>query len=484
MKRLINLFFVLSICLLSSCKKKDYEFKNLPTGPIKHQLIVAGRAKNKIIARGLAGSTPPNTTVYFEIGSDNKSQISDKTGAFELELPNNPEALMGVFNFTLPDNKHESQNYTIKNISEALNTVAQEALEAPTEITLVKIHDNKALILAHDKAQLKQVAINSDWTLSEDNIYNILLNPQADSSLSPQNFDSYKQNTLVPFLNSDQLALINLSSNKIITKKKFDDQLAKSPQSVFSLGDNNFLVSYIALDAQKNPTGPGAVALININNNSINLKQIIQLPFKNPYAFKQNKNQEIWLSCTGAYKEKEDRDKTITSAQTVDAGLVKLKVSKDLNNLKIKHQIDLNNYSFAPAEFELVEDKLVIPELWGGRLIVIQEDSPNIIPDNINNEYEKKYKFTFATSYYQDILFLGDASGTLVAYSLKTGFFPFPFVEPIKLVKNTEINFNPKQLIIRNNKPQESYPRGFGAWVISETQNKIIPLDFLKIFGP
>ena len=77
---------------------------------------------------------------------------------------------------------------------------------------------------------------------------------------------------------------------------------------------------------------------------------------------------------------------------------------------------------------------------------------------------------------------LGDQSGAIVAYSLSEGFFPFPFSEPIITSLEQQIKLVPSQVIMRH-KSQEYQP-GYSAWVVSHWQNKIIPLDFLKIFGP
>lgn len=481
MKNLI-IICSLSLCFLSSCKTES-KFKQLPTGAIKHQLIVAAKTTKSVRARGFAGATPPGTTVYFEVGDAHASVVSSPEGSFILELLSpDISSNFGVFNFTTKDNKKFVERYELKNLTEALSLVASEALSAVPEISFITIHNDEALILSQQAALLRRVKINSDWTLAQDSHENILLNPKVQEAPSPQMVDARKNHAVVSLFNSSELGLVDLQTNKLINNFKLDHKQTRSAQRIMALDDINYLVSFVNFDPALNDEsdsskqyGPGVVALIEINNNSIHANQILVLPFKNPYAFKINpkNSQEVWVMCSGAYTNINKKD---VAPKTIDAGLVKLNIFN--KNINISKKIPLPD--FTPAEFELVGDFLVVPEFLGNKLLVLKEDSQDLEP--IEASYSRKFNFTLATHWHEDIVFLGDQSGALVAYSLSDGFFPFPFSAPINISKEEQIKFSPSQVIVKKQEPE--YHPGYGAWVVSHWQSKIIPLDFLKIFGP
>lgn len=476
-----NIIIICSLGLffLISCKAEP-KFKLLPAGPIKHQLIVAAKTNKSIKARGFAGATPPGTTVYFEVGDVHASAISSPEGSFNLELPSaNLSAVFGVFNFTTPDNKKFVERYEIKNLSQVLNSVADQALSAPPEISFVNIHNDEALILSLDAALLRRVKINSDWTLAQHSLENILLNPEVKEAPSPQTVDARKNHAIVSLFNSSELSLVDLKTNKLINNFKLNHNRTRSAQRIMALDDTNYLVSFVNFDRalaveEKSDFGWGVVALVEIKDNSILLTQALVLPFKNPYAFKINpKNaSEVWVMCSGAYA-----DTKSLPLKTLDAGLVKLDITNNSKIITLSKKIALKD--FVPAEFELVGDFLLVPEFGGNRLLVLKEDSHDL--NFIESSYSRKFNFTLATHWHEDIVMLGDQSGALVAYSLSEGFFPFPFSEPINIGKESQIKFVPSQVIFNF---KQDYQPGYSAWVISHWQSKIIPLDFLKIFGP
>jgi len=477
MKNII-IFASLSLLLLSACKEQT-KFKILPQGPIQHQLIVAAKTATSVRVRGFAGATPAGTNVYFEVGTAHASVVSNPNGSFNFELPHADLSVSnGEFNFTMPDKKHTRERYELKNLSEALSLVAHEALNTVPEISFVRIQNNEAFILSEEKAFLRRIPINSDWTLATDAREDILLNPHINESPSPQMVDARKHHAVVSLFNSGELSLVELSTNKLINNFKLPHNQTNSAQSVLVLDDTNYLVSFV--NFKQNPQdksytyGPGVLALVEIKNNALQLNQTLILPScKNPYDLKAKNSQELWVSCRGG-------------ENISDAALIKLNVSSDMKDIKIIHTQKLDN--FAPGEFEIIGDTLVIPELWGNRLLVLKENNMNI--QAIEAQYSRKFNFTTATHWHEDIVMLGDANGALVAYSLSEGFFPFPFSEPINITKqpNPQIPFVPNQIIMRhastNNKLDLDYPVGFSAWVVLHRQNQIIPLDFLKIFGP
>jgi hypothetical protein len=484
-----NLIIFLSLFLLSSCKS-ELEFKQLPQGPIKHQLIVAAKTPKSVRARGLKGATPPQTAVYFEVGNFHASTISKLDGSFDIELLDAHHTnSFGLLNFTTPDKKNFAERYEIKNLHEALNLIAGPSLSAPPEISFVATHNNEALILSQEAALLRRIQINGDWTLAKPTRENnILLNPKIKEAPSPQMIEAHNKHALVSFFNAGDVGLINLEANKLINNFKLPyNPPLRSAQSVLALDNQSYLVSFVNFDPAAQDSskayGPGVVALVEVNNNLITAAQVLTLPYVNPYAFKisPTNSSDIWVMCTGAFTNKAGE-----ALKTTKAGLIKLTLSSP-NNIKvinIAHQIDLPD--FVPAQFELVGDNLIIPELGGNRLLVLQENNLKLKPLEAN--YSRKFNFTLASHWHDDILLLGDESGALVAYSLSEGFFPFPFSEPFYVNKDQQIKFMPSQIIMRhtseNKKLEQDYLPGYGAWVVSHRQNQIIPLDFLKIFGP
>ena len=243
MKNLI-LLCGLSVAILCSCKVEN-KFKQLPEGPIKHQLIVAAKTDQSVRARGFSGATPPGTTVYFEVGPAHASVISGPDGAFDLTLPDaNLDAIYGAFNFTT-NNKHFVERYEIKNLSEALKLVADKALSAPPEISFVSIHEDEALILSWAAALLRRVKINSDWTLAPGTRENILLNPKVQEAPSPQTVDARNNHAIVSLFNSSELSLVDLEKNILVNNFKLNNKHARSAQRIMALDDKNYLVSFV-----------------------------------------------------------------------------------------------------------------------------------------------------------------------------------------------------------------------------------------------
>lgn len=468
--------------MLSACQQEN-KFKILPPGPINHHLIVAAKTPMSVKARGFAGATPAGTTVYFEVGPEHASVISNPDGSFNLELSKaDLNSTYGEFNFTMPDKKNAIQRYELKNISEALSLVADTALDAPAEISFVNIHNNEVLILSEQAALLRRIKINGDWTIDLSSQQNILLNPKILNNPSPQIVDASKNHAVATLFNSGELSLIDLKANKLINNFKLPNNQTNSAQRVMALDDVNYLVSFVNFSFTKDSFnfGPGVLALIEIKDDSINLKQTLNLPCKNPYDFKFENSKELWVSCRGVETQVEKQKKIS------DAAMIKLSLAPDMKSMAIKTTKILDN--FAPGEFAVINDTVVVPELWGNRLLVLKEKSVNIEP--IEAKYSRKFNFTVASHWHEDIVMLGEASGALVAYSLSENFFPFPFSEPIRITKDPEqqVKFVPNQVIMRHTSSQrdlkQDYPLGYGAWVVLHRQSQIIPLDFLKIFGP
>jgi hypothetical protein len=478
MKNLV-LCSALSIFFLNACTPQA-SFKTLPEGPVKHQYIVAARSALGVNIRGFSDAVPAGSEVYFEAGSTIATPVvANSEGAFLITLPDaSPDILQGELHVRLPNKKTLAQAYTIKNLDQALKQIAHSPLlNTPPEVSYLTIDSNYAYILSSEAALVRKIAIAPEWTLAESATATILLNPHLESWQNPRTLATNAKYTVTTLFNPTELSLIDWQENKLLDNYKITNTKARSAERVIALDEANFLVSFINFDnAAQKITGAGIVALVGIANNTLKVRDFKILPYKNPYAFKKNKALEIWVSCTGAF------DLESRTLRTTDAGMVKLQVTPGDGSIKIQHQIAFSD--FTPAEFDIIGNNLVIPEYSGNKIVVLKEDAAKITPQDYKTaEYMRAFEFTLAAHWHDDIFMLADVSGDLIAYSLSEGYFPFPFKYPIVLenIPDPEIKFGPSQVLMRS---QENYIPGYNAWVISNRQQKIIPLDFLELFGP
>ncbi len=166
-----------------------------------------------------------------------------------------------------------------------------------------------------------------------------------------------------------------------------------------------------------------------------------------------------------------------------------LRIASDKKSITIERQIPLTD--FAPAMMATVAGKLVIPRSDKNEIAVIDETATAVVPADIKPAtFHRQFSFTFAKHWYDKIVFLGDSRGTLVAYSIDEGYFPFPFVEPIIINPQVaeSVGVRPQTIYFRHQEQNfdiaQKSPRGFSAWIVSDTQWKIFPMDFLEVFGP
>jgi hypothetical protein len=463
-----------------SCAPKAPSFKSLPEGPIKHHLIAAAKSASSIKARGFKGATPPKTTIYFAAGAYSQKTESNTDGSFALELPLS-NASFGDFHFTFHHKEKNSIRYKLNNIDDNIRKIAKAPLGAPSEITFINIHNNNALIISSDAALLYIIPITPIFSLNNQEAKTLLLNPHQQPSLGPRTLDAVYPNAVISFFNSDQLSLLDLKSPKLLSTNAFKEAHMRSPERVLALDADHYLVSFVNYDEKtKKVSGEGVIALIKRHENALSLKVSHILPFKNPYAFVAINSHELWVLCTGTF------DLSSKTLKTTNAGLIKIKMSDDKNNFTISKQLPL--IDFTPAEFAHVNDTLIIPELWGPRILVLNEDACDIKESDFKNSPSPDIQFTLATHWHDDIAMLATTSSTLVAYSLSEGFFPFPFSAPIPLQQKSELAFISNQLLMRHKalekSLEEDYAQGYSAWALSHMQNIIIPLDFLELFGP
>lgn len=513
MKKL--LITLLSIIYLSACGDDKTQFKILPNGPIKHQYIVMAKTKNGIRAKGFQGATPPNTPVFFEVGTKNKRVVSSAEGGFdaEIELASLPER--GDLTFTINGTLYYS-NYQVKDLSEKLPSVAKKPFKTDLEIDHISFQGSEATLLSSNAALVSVHHVDTTWTLNKHPSKTILLNPKAEAKLGPRMAARLGNYAVVPFFGTSELALLNLSANSLSQKSRLMDKngalylfenkpplavrhpinadgntvsstiarsYAHAPETIHVINDNSFLVAftnyYQFADSSKGDKaviGPGLIALIMIENNTLRTKDIIELPYKNPQHFVQKSATEVWISCSGSY-----RDVNVSPLASDGAGLAKLTIAKD--KLSISHQIALTD--FTPGEPAIVNNKLVIPHAWGNQIAVIEETATALTTASLKtHSYHRPFSFVLAQHWHDDIVFLTTHDGNIVAYGVAEGFFPFPFTEPMKLNRSQDkkMVINPMQLFIRDY--SQTYQPGYSVWALSPSENLIIPLDLMEIFGP
>lgn len=510
---------LLALCaalfFLSSCKEPS-GFKALPEGSIKHQLIVMARTEHGVRAKGFSQATPPKTKVFFEVGRQSQSIISNDDGSFDHELRGTGTEARGDLTFSI-DAKHHQIGYEIKDLPQALARVGKKTFDNGIEIDHIALYDKTSALLSTNATLLSFHPIDETWGLKRKSLSTILLNPEHQQQLYPRASLLTKNHAIVALYGTHELLLIDRASNNMLYKSRLLDQngklylfennpslavknpsawdgtnaslnitksFAHSPEALFAIDDTNFLVAfanyYQFADASKghaSVVGPSIIALMSIENNQLRTKQILQLPFKNPRYFMKN-NDAIWVSASGVY-----RDINSQPVTSDEAGLVKLAFGAD-KSLSIAHTIPLPNFS--PAEPALINNKIIIPLAYGNSIVVIDGDATAVNPQDIKTpNFPQTFAFTVAAHWHDDIFFLTSTDGSLVAYSLTESFFPFPFIEPIRINQRQGklITPSPTQLIFQKAETNEDYSPGFSAWVLSSTQNKVFLLDFLEVFG-
>ena len=376
----------------------------------------------------------------------------------------------------------------------------------------IAVLSGQALLLSSTASLICPLSLDARWVLKTDNAKSILLNPEAKQSLMPRSIASNADFALVTLQGSHELALVDLKHGQISEKSRLkdkaekpyqfsikpplklasgliDNSLADSPEKIVHLGNNLFVASFANYYQFANPAsgqdavlGPGLIALLSIEGSAIKTRDILQLPYKNPLFIVKKNNDQIFVVCAGIYENIND-----AKLRSKDAGLIRFKLSTDNNKLEEINRIPLKD--FVPAEPAWHGDTLVVPEAFGAKVALLKENATELLATNVFRKI-CEWKFLFAAHWYNDIFFLADSLGFLIGYSLSSGFYPFPFIKPIPLNKSqaSTIPFFPQKILFRHQESgpalNDSYPPGYSAWVISQLQSKVVPLDFLEIFGP
>lgn len=511
MKNLLLLFLLLP---LFACKQ-EYKFKDVADGPIKTQYIVVAKTNQGIKARGFKDATPPNTEIDFEIEKTHKKITSNADGSFEFEIPLNDSNLTkGQFSFKVGD-KTIQQSFAIRDLESALGAVSKEAFDLPGDINDMAVTKSDALLLSLAGARVDVVKLDESFTLSTKNMKTVSLNPTGSSAPVPRSISAKGSNALVTFGGSHELGLVGIDQTSLLFKSllkkpsgslylfdldpplsvknpisadntsppstKISRSFAHTPQEVMALDDHTFIVSFVNYYQFYDPSaktnavvGPGIVALVSIENDQIKTQSILLLPYKNPLFFNQAENNSIWVTCVGVYDTKDGK------IISTDAGFVQLQLSNDKKSISQKHQIPLKD--FIPAQPALVKGTLIVPESYGQRVALFKEDADQALSNVKELKHHRPLLFRFASHWHDDVVFLGEER-SLIAFSLSSEeFFPFPFKGEIILDKKqgSGVAFAPDKMLFR---PSEIHA-GFSAFVLSQMQYRIIPLDLLEIFGP
>lgn len=511
----MNRLLILFLLILASCSPK-LSFKKLPEGPIKHQLIVLGKVSDGVRVRGFSGATPPKTTITCAIGEDGQKVQSSQDGSFDMKVATTNNPKYGELVFETAGKEYQA-NYEIKDLDKALDKVAKDAFATGSDIASVSFANDKALILSSEKAALSIYDLSPEWTLEK--YRTIVLNPEGKVALGARSAVGFKTHALVPLFNTHELLLLDLDKNQILSstrlfntagepfkftndpalavnkpidadgtgkKTLIKDSFAQNAEAVFAIDDEHFLASFInsyqfSDDKNKSVMGPGIIALLNVKNGKVVSQNIKVLEYKNPMYFVAEDEKNIWLTCTGPW------DLEGTTYKSSDAALLRLTINDAKDGIAITRQIPLKDFS--PGKPALVSGKIIIPHSEQNEVAVIDQNATELTKADIKPaKYHRAFSFSFAVPWHDDIVMLGDNSGSLVAYSLKEEFFPFPFVAPIRIEPEAtiapprihDLQFRHQAL----GKALVDLVPGYTAWATSFDQGKIFPLDFLTVFGP
>lgn len=512
-------------CLLIASCDKDTSFKTLPEGPINHHLIVLAKQNDKVVARGFSAATPPNTEVYCEVGKTSRKVNSNADGSFFFELTGvDTELAAGEFTFSV-GGKIFQQGYQIKDLPQCLKKITKEAFKSDREVSAISFLKDDVAILSSAASVVRMFGIDNYFRPTENPTSSVLLNKDAKTPAYPSMVQSVGNHLVVSLSEIHELALIDPKVDAIAARARVEDDQgklfrftiapplqvknaldadesgtatttisqssARNPEAIIALDDTHFLASFANYyqyeddsQGQKSVVGPGVIALFAIENGTLKTKAREVLDFKNPRYFVAKDAEHVWVVAQGAWSNIGKAN--VTSS---DAGLVRLKIATDKSGFSVEHRIPLND--FTPTIPVLYGGKIILPRYDKSELAIIDENATSVTDaDKKKPKFHRDFGFTFAALWHDDIVFLGDKLGTVVAYSVKDGDFPFPFVEPIIIDKNLDerIGLRSQMLYFRHTALKKDIkvhaPIGFNAWLVSDTHQKIYPMDFLEVFGP
>lgn len=525
-RKLLLALVVLCGLLGFACDKKEVIFKKLPEGPIKHHLIVLGRTRQHIEARGFASATAPFTDVSLSIGAWAGSTTSLADGSFVIETDDADQAIQTAeFNFNVRTKIYQ-QTYRIRDVHTELDRFTKENFAPGKEISAISIKNDLITILSSTATLLQSFSIDEYFAISSSPRASLLLANTTSTAIMPLSLASLGRNTVVSLFGSHEVAIGNVEQQSVIARSTLKDtsgnvfrftltpalhvahafdaddsgvistsitrSIARNTDGIFALDDNHFLVSFVNYYQFEDPSqktksvvGPGVIALMALEQNEIKTYARYVLPYKNPRYFVRAEKNNVWLACAGAWV-----NIGTSSVSSTDAGIVRIKLASDMKNFSLEQTIPLTNFS--PAQPALAGTTLVVPHAEKDEVALIDTSTTTISATDLKKiiHGSEQFAFTFAASWHDDIVFLGNHYGNIVAFSVSKGYLAYPFIKPIVIDKQIgdHIGLRPQSMYFRHAAQQfdlaTMYPRGYTAWVVSDIHNKIYAMDFLTLFGP
>jgi hypothetical protein len=516
------IFALIGLLFLSACPTPKV-FKKFDDTAVNHHLIVLGKYEGTTTAMGFSGAIPANARVSLTINDKKVSDTSKADGSFSLAIPTKEtaDAKTGVLQFDIPAQAITS-TYEIRDLVESINKVVGNPIMTggnTTDFILSKAGGKNLLVVtATHSSSLTGYKLNSLWSGLNDAQFDILLNPELAKTPAVNTVAELAQYYVVSLFANNELVLIDKAKGTLLHTTKlmkpsgelavlplnetlttqmgidvlndgklstnFSQSYAFGPEAILPVSDDKFLVSFVNYFQMaegplgKAVVGPGVIALLQVKDNKIATLKILETTMKNPNVFFGLEKNSVWVSCSGVWESKDGK------MASHKAGLIKLAFNTSLTDVTEASKIDMTD--FAPAKPVLVRGKIVVPESYGGRVVVFEETAKALSDGKMWPALlDKNYKFSFATHWQDDLVFLGEASGNLVSFDLNAGFWAFPFVKPILLTKNEDatVVFAPQKLVFRSGRLGVDY-QGNNALTFLPHQGKWLPLDFLEIFGP
>lgn len=500
-----------------SCQERA-QFTRFKDEGVKHNVIVLARHGDEIRLLGLKGALPANVKVNLKIDEEEISTTSLSEGNFDLRMKNekHSQTKTGNITFELPGDK-KSFTYAIRDLDTAVSNVVGKKLPYSGDITDFNVNSDDELSLsAGHTASFHRFRLNSHWADFVSTVNETMLNPSLKTNPALRNHLELQDHFVVSLFSSNSLALIAKKDGKMLhtttlknpddspyivsvgeilttTVKQdvmndgqmvssFDKTIAFGPDALFALDDTKFLATFTnyyeaASNKVRNAVvGPGILGLFEVRDGKIQTLKVIALAHKNPQYFFGFLRNSIWLLNTGAWEY--DAKRYITQ----NAGLTKLSIINNFTDIIIDKNIAIDDFSCGKPT--LVNDHIIIPESFGERVFVLSANAVSQTEgDFVTPPKKNTHKFLEAEHWRDNIIFLSDASGSLVAFDSVEGFFPFPFVAPLTVLKDIAPSiYTPRKILFRQGDQGFDYTGNNG--LIMLLQKQIVTFNFLVLFGP
>lgn len=501
---------IFSLLIMNICCDKTSSFKTWPNDEINHHLIVLAKTKEGVRLKGFKKSTPKDTTISLVVDDYEANINSLDDGSFDVHINiDNIKATTGkiIFNIGI---KKLTHTYKIKDLDLSIKNISQKPFITGDEIDAILFNNNTAYILSSNASLLKKYSLDNYWQFmtKPDKVW--LLNTDNHQRWGLRDIALINNNNMLFSLShTHEIMLFNIDDEVIKHKSRLKNsqgQLfsmpvdpplrldkplsdeegvniitkssARNTESILALDDNYFLSSFTnyyqyADKEKKAKVGLGVLGLLKILDNKIITIDTLVLPYKNPLQIMKGENNDIVILCSGVWQFAKNH------ISTNDSGIVVIEIANDI--LKIKNSIKLTD--FAPARFSMIKNYIIVPRLLGNDILVL--DKSDLKMDNTQIKsltYHHPLKFTFAQAFSLDHIMIGDHQGSLIIYSLSEGFLPFPFINPIPLDTNNNINLFPLDAYTRP-VDASNHSMGYDFW-INTSIHRLYPLDMGVIFGP